>query len=116
MTMRLTKAGDGLIIDYLIRDQPGDNDKTITHNGESLVVATEILFPTKKDRWARGPWFAFLRAHLHRSWHNRVAGKPAATIAKQAAIFDTPKQITHRRKPDGKSIIHRKRFNSGRES
>lgn len=115
MTMRLTKSGDGIVVDYLIRDQAGDNDKVAEHNGEQLVKATEILFPQRKERWARGPWFDFIKKHLHKTWHSRVAGKPASVVVKQAAVFDTPTMITHRRKPDGKSIIHRKRFISGRE-
>lgn len=114
MSMRLTRSGDGVLVDYLIRDEPGEHDKTQLHNGENLVKATEVLFPTSAKRWARGPWFAFLKAHLHRSWHNRVTGKPAASIVKNAAVFDVPQAITHRSKPDGKSIIHRKRFLTGR--
>lgn len=115
MSMRLTKAADGILVDYLIRDKPGENDKTTMHNGEQLVVASEILFPQRKERWARGPWFDFLKKHLHKSWHGRVIGKPAPVIVKQQAMFDCPVAITHRRKPDGKSIIHRKRFLSGDE-
>jgi superfamily II DNA or RNA helicase len=116
MSFRLTKAGDGVLVDYLIRSEASENDKVILHNGEQLVKATEILHPERRERWATAPWRKFLNAHLHRSWHGRIIGKSAAAIVKQAAIFDCPKEITHRTKPDGKSIIHRKRFNTGRIS
>jgi len=110
MTMRLTKSGDGIVVDYYIRAEAGEHDKTIMHNSESLVLATEILHPSRSEKWARGPWFAFLNTHLHKSWHGRAIGKPAAAIVKNMAIFNVPTRITHRRRPDGKSIIHRKKF------
>lgn len=115
MNMRTTKSGDGLVVDYLIRAEPGEHDKTTEHHGETVVVATEILHPNRPERWAKGPWFAFLKAHLHKSWHPRVIGKPAPVIVKQKAIFGVPCAITHRTRQDGKSIIHRKRFLSGKE-
>mgnify|MGYP003624738839 CR=1 FL=1 len=114
MKMRLTSSGDGILVEYLIRGEPAENDVVINTKGEKLIKATEILHPQRKERWARAPWFAFLKAHLNRSWHDRVIGRPTPTIVKQAAVFDVPQSITHRRKPDGKSIIHRKRFLSGR--
>lgn len=114
MNMRLSSNGNSIVVDYLIRDVPGEHDKVVEHKGEKLVQATEVLHPGRKEGWARGPWFAFLKAHLHKSWHSRVIGKPAASIVKQAAIFDVPVKITHRSKAKGTSIIHRKQFRTGR--
>ncbi len=116
MTMKTTKNGDGIIVDYFLASPPGEFDRTKIIDGEELVVASEIFHPSRQERWAKGPWWAFLKAHLHKSWHGKVSGKRAGDIVRMASAFDVPTHITHRRRQDKKSIIHRKKFLSGRES
>lgn len=117
MTMSLTKSGDGIVVEYLLRGEPQEGAKTKTDGGKAYEKATEVYFPSSPHKWAAGAWKSkFLSKHLHRSWWPRVSGKTAPQIIKMAAMFDTPAQITHRINADGKSVIHRKAFLSGRET
>ena len=110
MSIRLTKDQNGLLVTYTLSGEPAEGAKV--WNGKEQ--ATEVLFPTKKEPWARGTWADFKRKHAHKDWHPRINGKSAKAIVGMAAIFDTPKRITHRINDKGRSVIHRKEFNSGR--
>lgn len=116
MCMKVTRGGDGVLIEYFIIDaEPPENSKKVDVRGQQCVVATEVFFPARKEKWMRAAWSKFVTQHLHRSWYHRAKGKKAPEIVKMAAIFDTPTHITHRVRDDKKSIIHRKKFLSGRE-
>lgn len=119
MKLRATKSGDGLVVDYLLSIDPGaelqEGAKTREHAGEVCELATEVFYPNSDKQWAKAAWRnKFLTKHLHRAWWPRISGKHAGQIVKMAAMFDTPSHLTHRVNTEGKSIIHRKRFLSGR--
>lgn len=99
--MTLTTNHQGLVITYILPD------------GEKAV---EIFYPQSEKIVARRIFFAeFVAKHLHKAWHHKVQGKSAMQILGLRSLFDIPKQITHRINDKGRSIIHRKVFNSGRE-
>ena len=99
-SMTLTKNRQGLVVRYQL---PGDE------------VATEVFYPQSQNAIARKLWHIdFVAKHLHKGWHNRVRGKTAVQILAMKAIFDWPTHVTHRYNPKGKSILHYKKFRSGR--
>ncbi len=110
MNMRLTKDGNGILVSYLLHGEPAEGAKV----WDGCEQATEVFFPSKKEKWAQGMWADFKRKHAHKDWHPRINGKTAKVIINESAIFDCPVRITHRAKEGGKSIIHRKEFSSGR--
>lgn len=110
MDFRLTKDGNGLLVSYLLEGEPIEGARV--WNG--YEQATEVFFPSKREKWAQGAWAEFKRKHCHKDWLTRVNGKSAKAIFAQQAVFDVPARITHRIKEGGRSIIHRKEFLSGR--
>lgn len=117
MFMQPTKNQEGLVVTYLLEGPPEEGEKTYDLAGEQLAKASEVFWPRSPHKWAQAVWRdKFLKQHLHRGWWGRVQGKHPGQIAKMGAMFDVPSHITHRVKDDGKSIIHRKRFLSGREA
>lgn len=100
MDMTLTKNAEGILINYDLS------------NGDK---AKEVYFPNSPHKFARAAWSnKFIKQHLHISWREKLFKKTAPSIIKMRAMFDTPSHITHRISADGKSIIHRKRFLSGK--
>jgi superfamily II DNA or RNA helicase len=117
MTLRHTRDAKGVIVDYLIHDST-PTAKTWEHRGEAVPAesVSEVFYPKSDKKWLSGKWKKdFLGKHLHRSWWGKVAAMSADIIIKNSALFDTPTHITHRRNEEGKSIIYRKKFLSGRE-
>ena len=99
----------------------------VAKNGSSVVVeytlgvdeiAREILNPNGTQPWQRAKMNAFLRQHINCKVMRQRAGaiRSAGQFVSQKAMFDVPTHITHRINDKGFSIIHNKRFNSGRLS
>lgn len=98
----LTKNQEGLVITY----QLPDNE-----------VAVEVFHPKSDNQVAkRIYWNEFVKKHVTPAWQNKFYGRPARAVIGMKALIDWPKEITHRINDKGKSVIHRKRFNSGREA
>lgn len=97
--MFLTKCTNGLVIQYHLPDEE---------------IAKEVFWPKSENINAKRMWYAWLKDHLHKSWHNKILYKSASTVVSQKAIFDIPTHITHRVNEKGNSLIRHKRFRSGR--
>jgi DNA repair protein RadD len=110
MSMRLTSNGEGLLVSYLLEGEPAEGAKV----WDGHEQATELFWPSNREKWAQGMWADFKRKHCHKDWHPRINGKSAKQILAQQAIFDKPVKITHRINAKGNSVIHRKEFSSGR--
>src|SRR5690606_13117246 len=98
----LTKNQEGLVI---------------THQLPDNEVAVEVFHP-KSDSQVAKPiyWNEFVKKHVTPAWQSKFYGKPARAVIGMKALIDWPKEITHRINDKGRSVIHRKRFNSGREA
>lgn len=96
---------------------------TMTKNQQDVVVsydledgerATEFFYPFSQNPQAKNAWrnrFVFKHA-MDKS--KALKMRSVTEIIKMKAIFNAPLYITHRRNDKGKSIIHRKKFRSGR--
>jgi len=103
MNIGMTSNAAGILVTY---------DLT---NGER---ATEVFWPFSEKRVARSIWInKFVAKHINcdRFRGLILACKTPEQIMKHRAVFDVPAEITHRVNEKGKSIVHRKKFLSGRE-
>lgn len=102
MTVGMTKAGDGIIVQYRLPDNE---------------VGKEILHPSGKKPWQRAKWSQFVKDHINckrmRAQFNQTVKAPKQVVARKA-MLDVPTHITHRVNEKGFSIIHNKQFRSGR--
>lgn len=107
-----TKAGK-IAIKYIL-------DSTYFKDGEELPEFATEFFNVGTDRQPheRARWFKFIEQHINGVQFRRKAAAMRQTkdIITMKAMFDCPKEITHRKNDKGFSIISRKRFNSGREA
>lgn len=101
--MRLTKNKEGVIAEYRMA------------NNETAI---EVYYPKSAKKIARTMWVQkFAKVHVRdTNFRSKAAYEwPATTIVKMKAVFDVPTHITHRVNDKGKSVIHKKRFRTGRE-
>ncbi len=99
MHMTMTKNQQGIVVTYDLE------------NGER---ATEFFYPFSQDLQAKNAWrnrFVFKHA-MDKS--KALKMRSVTEIIKMKAIFNAPIYITHRVNSKGKSIVHRKKFRSGR--
>lgn len=118
MTMKHTKNGQGIVVEYVIESKKHDAT-TYEYQGHAVrgEVATEVFYPKSDKKWMVGKWKKdFLSKHVHRTWFGKVSAMGIEALIKNQAMFDVPTHITHRVNEEGKSIIYRKKFLSGRES
>jgi len=97
--MFLTQCGNGIVVQYHLPDDE---------------LAKEVFWPKSENINAKRMWYAWLKQHLHQSWHSKILYRSAATVISQKAIFDIPTHITHRINEKGLSVIRHKSFLSGR--
>jgi hypothetical protein len=96
-TFGLTKSKDKVLATYKLA-----NGKT----------ARELFDVSKKDKWIRGSWFKFIKAHCV----NKVTIQKltrcynASTALECASEIRAPKEVTHRVNTKGFDVIARKVF------
>jgi superfamily II DNA or RNA helicase len=115
MFVRATNNGQGLIVDYVLAGEAQEGAKTTNYFNSKLETATELLWPEKREKWAMALFRKWLADHVPQGWRATLVSASAGKIVKQRAMIDTPALITHRLNKDGRSVISRKQFLSGRE-
>lgn len=107
MTMKVSKDGKSAVIEY-----------DLSLEGVSTEIAREIIHPNGTQPWQVAKRSAFIRDHINcKVMKQRVGAlRTAGQFVAAKAMFDVPSHITHRVNDKGFSVIHNKRFLSGRQA
>lgn len=106
MSLELSRNGGGVIVRYQLSEP------------DEMLGVPWVYFHLDKKEYNRANWFNnFVIPHYRKdkSEQLKIRGVSAKTAVSLTSLFDTPKYITVRKNDDGKYLIAKKKFRSGRE-